>query len=64
MAKIHVAVRLEEDFVRRVDALGPRIAPPFMTARRSDVLRALLQAGLEVLEGSATKRLPRRPRRS
>jgi hypothetical protein len=47
MATKHVAVRLDEQTLVRVDALIPSLSTPWRTARRSDVLRALILAGLE-----------------
>jgi hypothetical protein len=47
MATKHVAVRLDEETLVRVDALIPALSTPWRRARRSDVLRALIYAGLE-----------------
>jgi hypothetical protein len=47
MATRHVAVRLEETTVAEVDALIPLLSTPWRRAKRSDVLRALIHAGLE-----------------
>jgi hypothetical protein len=47
MATKHVAVRLDEQTLVRVDALIPSLSTPWRTARRSDVLRALILSGLE-----------------
>lgn len=46
MATRHVAVRLEEEVLSKVDALIPKFSKPWRTAKRSDVLRALIVAGL------------------
>jgi hypothetical protein len=48
MATKHVAVRLDEQTLARVDALIPGFSTPWHPAKRSDVLRALIHAGLEV----------------
>lgn len=53
MATQHVAVRLDEPTLARVDALIPTLSTPWRQAKRSDVLRALLLAGLDVLEKAA-----------
>ena len=50
MASQHVAVRLDEQTLARVDALIPNLSTPWRAAKRSDVLRALILAGLDVLE--------------
>jgi hypothetical protein len=47
MATKHVAVRLDEQTLVRVDALIPSLSTPWRKAKRSDVLRALIHAGLE-----------------
>ena len=47
MATKHVAVRLDEQTLARVDALIPALSTPWRPARRSDVIRALIHAGLE-----------------
>ncbi len=48
MATKHVAVRLDEQTLARVDALIPAFTTPWHPAKRSDVLRALIHAGLAV----------------
>ncbi len=48
MATKHVAVRLDEQTLARVDALIPDFSTPWHPAKRSDVLRALIHTGLEV----------------
>jgi len=65
MATKHVAVRLDEQTLARVDALIPALSTPWRPARRSDVLRALIHAGLEAEtrggpEGLTPKKRPRR----
>jgi hypothetical protein len=47
MATKHVAVRLDEQTLVRVDALIPSLSTPWRKAKRSDVLRALIHAGLQ-----------------
>jgi hypothetical protein len=48
MATKHVAVRLDEPTLAQVDALIPALSTPWHKAKRSDVLRALIHAGLEL----------------
>lgn len=65
MATKHVAVRLDEETLAQVDALVPALSTPWRRARRSDVLRALIHAGLEAQpkpspEGAAKGKKPRR----
>lgn len=52
----HVAVRLDEPTIARVDALLPLYALPGRDATRSDGLRAVILAGLEIEEGRAARR--------
>ena len=52
----HVAVRLDEGTIGRLDALLPLYALPGRDATRSDGLRAVILAGLEIEEGRAAKR--------
>lgn len=47
MATKHVAVRLDEQTLSQVDALIPSFSTPWHKAKRSDVLRALIYAGLQ-----------------
>jgi hypothetical protein len=65
MATKHVAVRLDEQTLVRVDALIPSLSTPWRKAKRSDVLRALIHAGLEAeTEGGPEFIKPRkRPKR-
>jgi len=65
MATKHVAVRLDEQTLARVDALIPVLSTAWHRAKRSEVLRALLHAGLEtdarggpVNDGGAAPRPP------
>ena len=57
--KEHVAVRLDKPTVDRIDALLPLYEQPWRGTCRSDALRALLLAGLEVEERRATQRTAR-----
>jgi hypothetical protein len=54
----HVAVRLDAEILSRVDALGPVYSQPWRKATRSDLLRLLVLAGLDVEE----KKLARQKR--
>ena len=51
--KGHVAVRLDADTIARLDALLPLYLLPGRPATRSDGLRAVILAGLEVEERRA-----------
>jgi hypothetical protein len=44
----HIAVRLDEAVVERIDALLPQLSAPWHEATRSDALRLLLGKGLEL----------------
>jgi hypothetical protein len=48
----HVAVRLDESTLARVDALCPSLSAAWHQARRSDALRAVILAGLPVVEAA------------
>jgi hypothetical protein len=48
--KDHVAVRLDNLTLERVDALKEVLSTPWHEATRSDILRALILTGLEQLE--------------
>ncbi len=65
MATKHVAVRLDEQTLSRVDALIPSLSTPWRKAKRSDVLRALIHAGLEAQArgGPEWPARPKRPKR-
>lgn len=65
MVNRHVAVRLDEQTLARVDALIPALSTPWRRARRSDVLRALIHAGLEAQARSGPEwpAKAKRPRR-
>jgi hypothetical protein len=51
--KGHVAVRLDATIIARLDALLPLYALPGRPATRSDGLRAVILAGLEIEEQRA-----------
>jgi len=48
--KDHVAVRLDNATLLRIDALKEVLSTPWHEATRSDILRALILTGLEHLE--------------
>lgn len=56
----HVAVRLDQATITRVDALLPLYALPGREATRSDALRALILAGFKVEERRAARHRARR----
>ena len=55
LPKGHVAVRLDEPTIARIEALLPLYALPGRAATRSDGLRAVILAGLEIEEGRASR---------
>jgi hypothetical protein len=55
LPKGHVAVRLDEPTIARVEALLPLYALPGRAATRSDGLRAVILAGLEIEEARASR---------
>ena len=55
LPKGHVAVRLDEPTIARIEALLPLYALPGRTATRSDGLRAVILAGLEIEEARARR---------
>ena len=55
LPKGHVAVRLDAPTIERLEALLPLYALPGRAATRSDGLRAVILAGLEVEEQRATR---------
>lgn len=61
--KGHVAVRLDGATIARLDALLPLYALPGRPATRSDGLRAVILAGLEVEERRAAERAGTKPPR-
>jgi hypothetical protein len=46
----HLSLRLDLSTLGRVDAFIPAMSTPWRAAKRSDVLRALIVEGLQVLE--------------
>ena len=46
----HISLRLDLSTLGRVDAFIPAMSTPWRAAKRSDVLRALILEGLQVLE--------------
>ena len=58
LRKGHVAVRLDPATIKRLDALLGLYALPGRDATRSDGLRAVILAGLEVEERRAARREP------
>ena len=48
--KLHVAVRLDEETVVRIDSLRSLLDMKWRAAKRSDVLRLLILHGLERME--------------
>jgi len=46
----HVSFRLDLSTLGRVDGVIPAVSTPWRAAKRSDVLRALILEGLQVLE--------------
>lgn len=45
-----IAIRVSKDDLARAERLQDRLAPPGVSVNRSDVLRAALRRGLDVLE--------------
>ena len=52
----HISVRLGQAIIDRVDALAPCLTTPWHAVNRSDVLRAVIVAGLDVLEAEHRRR--------
>jgi hypothetical protein len=48
-AKKHTAIRLDPATTARIDALIPCLSTPWHKATRSDAVRAVIAAGLDVL---------------
>jgi hypothetical protein len=59
--KNHVAVRLDPATIARLDALLPLYALPGRGATRSDGLRAVILAGLEIEEWRLAQLAPNAP---
>jgi hypothetical protein len=63
MAKVHVQIRLEPEDVSRVDALAKALAADAgIDVTRSNALRAIMSAGLEVMEAKVKRKRLKRPR--
>lgn len=56
--KNHVSVRLDRETIKRVDALLPRFTKSRHLGTRSDVVRALILAGLERKKREEDAELP------
>jgi len=52
----HISVRMNQVIIDRVDALIPAMTTPWRSAKRADVLRAVIVAGLDVLEAEHRRR--------
>lgn len=52
----HISVRLGQAILDRVDALIPAMTAPWRPATRADVLRAVIVAGLDILEAEHRRR--------
>jgi|HubBroStandDraft_6_1064221.scaffolds.fasta_scaffold141627_2 hypothetical protein len=50
----HVAVRLDDDIVARIDALLPKLARPWGEPTRSEVIRLMLTTALDRAEKDPT----------
>lgn len=60
--KEHVAVRLDQETLARIDAIRPLLTSEWRDATRSDVLRSLLLAGLVAYEKEHAVELGAPPR--
>ena len=49
----HVAVRIDDETLSRVDALLPELSSPWHQAKRSDALRALILEALDARDRNA-----------
>jgi hypothetical protein len=61
--KNHVAVRLDDETLTRIDAIRPLLGSEWLDATRSDVLRLLLLDGLAHVEKKRRAELAVTPRR-
>ena len=63
-AGIQIAVRLEPDLLKRIDAVAPKLSTEWRQASRSDVIRALIMKALPSLEaeGDSPEHKPRKGR--
>jgi len=57
----HVATRFDDATIARIDAVAPLYSEPWYQANRSDVLRALVLAGLAVEEPRLAARSVTKP---
>ncbi len=51
-----LVVRLEPEFLERLDTLAKRLSQPGLTLGRSDVVRMIITEGLPRLEATAARR--------
>lgn len=54
-----IAIRIPDEWLKRADALIPLITRPGISATRTDVVRAALARGLDVLEAEIGIAAPR-----
>lgn len=55
MNRLHIAVRVSPDVVKRLDAMIPSLSTSWRKATRSDAVRAAIVAGLDVIAPTPTK---------
>jgi hypothetical protein len=60
----HVAVRLDDTIMTRIDALIPSLSTPWHEATRSDALRSLVHLGLDKMKNGHETAPASRLRRS
>jgi hypothetical protein len=60
-ARPHVAVRLEQDLVDKIDAIARELGKEWLHTKRSDALRMLLIKGVEVYEAEKAARRKGQP---
>lgn len=53
---IQVAIRLPVSLVEELDAMASEVAPPGMTATRSDVIKVFLREAMEARRASRKKK--------
>jgi hypothetical protein len=58
-----IALRLPNDWIARADTLIPALSRPGILVSRSDVLRAALARGLDVLEAESRPAKPTKTKR-
>jgi metal-responsive CopG/Arc/MetJ family transcriptional regulator len=54
----HVSVRLDSEVIGRIDTMIPRFSTQQRGGTRSDVVRALILAGLEIQAGTESAETP------